>query len=168
MSDKVRVHEIAKELGIVSKEVVDKANAMGMSLKTASSSVSMEEAEKIMNYIMNPEADEPKQKKVTLKKAAPKEEAAEVLAEVEKQEPKETLEASEAPKKLLQEKKTQEIVVTETIKDETSVEKTTPAVQEQRIVPKKRSGLRIVKKKKPKVQEDYTVVKTENASAVSS
>jgi translation initiation factor IF-2 len=53
MMDKVRVHEIAKELGINSKEVVDKAAAMGLNVKTASSSVSIEEAEQIMNYIMN-------------------------------------------------------------------------------------------------------------------
>ena len=43
MSDKVRVSEIAKELGIASKEVVEKAQAMGLdSVKTASNSVSME------------------------------------------------------------------------------------------------------------------------------
>ena len=53
MMDKVRVHEIAKELGINSKEVVDKAAAMGLNVKTASSSVSIEEAEQIMNYIMS-------------------------------------------------------------------------------------------------------------------
>lgn len=53
MMDKVRVHEIAKELGINSKEVVDKASAIGLNVKTASSSVSIEEAEVIMNYIMS-------------------------------------------------------------------------------------------------------------------
>lgn len=53
MIDKVRVHEIAKELGINSKEVVDKAAAIGLNVKTASSSVSMVEAELIMNYIMS-------------------------------------------------------------------------------------------------------------------
>jgi translation initiation factor IF-2 len=58
MMDKVRVHEIAKELGINSKEVVDKAAAMGLNVKTASSTVSMEEAEKIMNYIMGGVAHE--------------------------------------------------------------------------------------------------------------
>ena len=58
MMDKVRVHEIAKELGINSKEVVDKAAAMGLNVKTASSTVSMEEAEKIMNYIMSGAAHE--------------------------------------------------------------------------------------------------------------
>lgn len=53
MMDKVRVHEIAKELGINSKEVVDKASAIGLNVKTASSTVSIEEAELIMNYIMS-------------------------------------------------------------------------------------------------------------------
>ena len=62
MIDKVRVHEIAKELGIKSKEVVDKATEMGLEVKTASSGVSPEEAEKIMNYIMNPAAAAPKPK----------------------------------------------------------------------------------------------------------
>ena len=47
MIDKVRVHEIATELGIKSKEVVDKAAEMGIDVKTASSSVSMEEAEQL-------------------------------------------------------------------------------------------------------------------------
>ena len=77
MSDKVRVHEIAKELGINSKEVVEKAAEMGLDVKTASSSVSMNDAEQIMNYIMNgAPAPTPEQPKVTVKKAAKTEENA--------------------------------------------------------------------------------------------
>jgi translation initiation factor IF-2 len=53
MSDKVKVSEIAKELGINSKEVIDKAATMGLVIKAVSSSVSMEEAEKIMNFVMS-------------------------------------------------------------------------------------------------------------------
>ena len=60
MMDKVRVHEIAKELGINSKEVVDKATAMGLNIKTASTSVSIEEAELIMKYIMSGAAYDPR------------------------------------------------------------------------------------------------------------
>lgn len=52
MIDKCRVHEIAKELGINSKEVVDAGNKIGMRLHTASSTVSIEEAEILMKYIM--------------------------------------------------------------------------------------------------------------------
>ncbi len=179
MNDKVRVHEIAKELGIVSKEVVEKANAMGMSLKTASSSVSMEEAEKIMNYIMNPEAAEPKPKKVTVKKAAPKVEA-EAPAKVETQAVAEVVEVKSEPVKEViketpapiseevkpQEVKAQEPVVAVEAPKEEKVNKNLAAIKE--VAPKKKSGLRIVKKKKPKIEEDYSVSKTENAAAVSS
>ena len=93
MSDKVRVHEIAKELGINSKEVVEKAAEMGLDVKTASSSVSMNDAEQIMNYIMNgAPAPTPEQPKVTVKKAEKSEEKApaeEKPAEEAKDEPKE-------------------------------------------------------------------------------
>lgn len=71
MSDKVRIHEIAKELGIPSKDVVDKVVAIGIDAKTASSSVSMEEAEKIMNFIMSGAQVESKPKPKLKKKSAP-------------------------------------------------------------------------------------------------
>ena len=75
MSEKVRVHEIAKELGIDSKEVVVKASEMGLVVKSASSSVSMEDAEKIANFIINgAPAPKPTTPKVTVKKAAKKDE----------------------------------------------------------------------------------------------
>ncbi|MEA2112301.1 MAG: translation initiation factor IF-2 [Campylobacterota bacterium] len=179
MNDKVRVHEIAKELGIVSKEVVEKANAMGMSLKTASSSVSMEEAEKIMNYIMNPEAAEPKPKKVTVKKAAPKaetapneeqpvvqKEVAEIKTDATVETPQDSPAASKEEPKPSQEDEEKKATVEKEAPKEEKVNKNLAAIKE--VAPKKKSGLRIVKKKKPKVQEDYSVYKTDNAAAVSS
>lgn len=51
--EKVRVHEIAKELGITSKEVVRIGSLLRIDVKTASSTVSMEEAETIVNVIMS-------------------------------------------------------------------------------------------------------------------
>ncbi|MDQ7067058.1 MAG: translation initiation factor IF-2 N-terminal domain-containing protein [Sulfurimonas sp.] len=59
MTDKVSVKEIADELGIASKDVLEKAKSMGIEVKAALSKVSMEEAEKIANYIMNGEDDKP-------------------------------------------------------------------------------------------------------------
>ncbi|MCW9026240.1 MAG: translation initiation factor IF-2 N-terminal domain-containing protein, partial [Thiovulaceae bacterium] len=88
MIDKVRVHEVATEMGIASKDVINKATEMGLVVKSAQSTVSMEDAEKIMNYIMNGDTPEPKnttQKPAKAKKA--KEEVEEVV-EV-KEEPKE-------------------------------------------------------------------------------
>jgi len=49
---KVRIHEIADELGIKSKEVVEKARELGLDVKTASSGVSPEDAQNIVNYVM--------------------------------------------------------------------------------------------------------------------
>ncbi|MBE0495072.1 MAG: translation initiation factor IF-2 [Campylobacterales bacterium] len=55
---KVRIHEIAKELGIKSKEVVEKATDMGLDVKSASSAVGSEEAEALMNFVLTGERQE--------------------------------------------------------------------------------------------------------------
>ena len=49
---KVKIHEIAKKIGINSKEVLEKAIELGMEVKTHMSSVTEEEAKKI-NFSMN-------------------------------------------------------------------------------------------------------------------
>ncbi len=152
MIDKVRVHEIATELGIKSKEVVDKAIEMGIDVKTASSSVSMEEAEKIMNFVMNPASFTPPKPKPTVKKAPKKEEA----TEEEKTEVKtSTEEVVESKSETVEEKPATEKVA-ETTKEEKAAEVSAPseAQVEKPLInkvttDKKRSGLKIVKKKKP-------------------
>jgi len=148
MSDKVRVSEIAKELGIASKEVVEKAQAMGLdSVKTASNSVSMEEAEKIANFIMSgttPAAPEPKVRVV--KKAAKAQEEAAAPAAVqneaaeapsEKAETAAVAEMEEAPEAEAPEKKAKPVSAA-------VVQQTEPALKQ--VTPIKRSGLRIKKK----------------------
>ena len=50
---KVRVHEIAKELGVKSKEVVEKAKEIDIDLKAASSVVSSDVAQNIVQYMMS-------------------------------------------------------------------------------------------------------------------
>lgn len=50
--DKVRIHEIAKEVGHTSKEVLEKANQIGLEVKSASSSVTLDNAERLMNFIL--------------------------------------------------------------------------------------------------------------------
>ncbi len=141
MMDKVRVHEIAKELGINSKEVVDKAAAMGLNVKTASSSVSIEEAEQIMNYIMSGASTETAAPKPT-PKAAPAEETPAVTV------PPKTEHAPVAA------------AVSE-VKNEPSEEAPSD------IEAPKRSGLKIVKKKRPQEEEFVAPVRQESI-AVSS
>jgi len=152
MIDKVRVHEIATELGIKSKEVVDKAVEMGIDVKTASSSVSMEEAEKIMNFVMNPASFTPPKPKPTIKKAPKKEEA----VEEEKTEAKAPVEESvQSQTEVVEEKPATETAV-EAPKEEKAAEVSAPSAAEKPLInkvstEKKRSGLKIVKKKKPAV-----------------
>ncbi len=162
MSDKVRVSEIAKEMGIASKEVVEKAQAMGMgNVKTASNAVTMEEAEKIVNFIINGTPPPPPQPKVrVVKKAAkeaPKASEPEAAAEVSKASP-----ATEAEPAVEAKKSTPE---TETVpKQEQAAEAETKPVEAiaepekapkktasplKQVTPIKRSGLRIKKKNKP-------------------
>ncbi len=167
MSEKVRVHEIAKELGITSKEVVEKASAMGLAVKTASSSVSVGEAEKIMDFVMNGPAVEEVAKPIIIKKKkvetpaeeAPTAQAEEISApetEEKATEIKAKPEAKEEAPVAKAEEKTEavaEVKPEETPVDEAKAEvapekEKAPLIKEVKVI--KKTGLRIVKKKKPK------------------
>ncbi len=194
MIEKVRVHEIAKELGIASKDVLEKAKKMGLEVKSAQSVVTMEQAESLANYIMNgddtTEAKKPKVVKKTSKKvnddtpeetkkdeqetpvvqeevAAEKKSSTETQAEVKKENEAET--ESEVKKEAEVEKETKAESIDEkekgvdekTPKEEApkkEVKKTTLRVVSPSLRPAiKKSGLKIVKKKKPKVEETYSM-----------
>jgi translation initiation factor IF-2 len=165
MTDKVSVKEIADELGIASKDVLEKAKSMGIEVKAAQSKVSMEQAEEIANYIMNGEEEKvvapPKPKTVKAKsdtpeEEAPKEEIAEetpkVETTVEKEVAKEETPAVETPVK---EEAPKEVAKAEVVEKESKspLKVVTPAIRPAI----KRSGLKIVKKKKPKVEENYNL-----------
>jgi len=193
MIDKVRIHEIAKELGIASKEVVDKASAMGLSVKTASSSVSMEEAEKIMDFIMTGGPAKPASKPKIVKKAAPSKEESPTPAQSEKEvsmvpvenDKEESAKTSQQPVKEVKEEpageesvasaETQRGTVSEKAAETTtgkasearkSAKKANGAAGLKEVVPIKRTGLRIVKKKRPvTVEETYNRV--DNVAKVS-
>jgi len=171
MIEKVRVHEIAKELGIASKDVLEKAKKIGFEVKSAQSVVTMEQAEKLANYIMNgdtPAPATPKPVKKAPKKAKSDTPEKEEEPKIEETSPKKetTKTSEEAPKSDAKEEKK----VVEEVKPETSTQekepevkkesKPAPKVQNKRpgpvIVPQiKRQGLKIVKKRKPKVEESF-------------
>ncbi len=89
---KVRVHEIAKELGVKSKEVVEKAKEIDIELKAASSAVSSDVAQNIVQYMMSgiiPEKKEdtkPKEKDRDIKKEEEKVKIVEKVIEKKKKE----------------------------------------------------------------------------------
>ncbi|MDD3463722.1 MAG: translation initiation factor IF-2 N-terminal domain-containing protein, partial [Sulfurospirillaceae bacterium] len=142
--DKVRIHEIAKELGIKSKDVAEKAVEIGLDVK-ASSAISPEEAEALMNYVLTgeyvgnskptPEVKSPKEeeKKAQEKpKEKPKTESKPVAKEIKTK----TIE----PKKVVQE----QVVEEEAQEQSLDISEATNV--------RKRRGLVIVKKKKPEVE----------------
>ncbi len=159
MTEKVRVHEIAKELGIASKDVLEKAKKMGLDVKSAQSVVTMEQAENIANYIINGEpavtesvksvkkeikeakSDTPKEKAPAKKETKRETKAKEVEIPVEKTaEKKETKSQTPQTKKAVKEESKSSLKVVQ------------PSIRP--VI--KKSGLTIVKKKKPKEEEIYS------------
>ena len=157
MTDKVSVSEIAKELGIASKDVLEKAKHMGIEVKAAQSKVSMEQAEEIANFIMNGGDLEPvsKPEPVVVKKAktqTPAEEKGEPQEEVKtsqsatpaSKESKATQELQKEIEPELEEKPKQNVQESASA----SLKVVTPAAKSI-----SKSGLKIVKKKKPGIEE---------------
>ncbi len=178
MTDKVSIKEIADELGITSKDVLEKAKSMGIEVKAAQSKVTMEQADGIANFIMNGEDEKPAPKKPKIIKKAktetPKVEVAveattteapkaeevktEVAPEVVTANEEPTKEAAvEAPKTeetLTEEKiETVEIAAPVKAKPKSTLRVVTPVSR----VGLKKSGLKIVKKKRPKIEENYNL-----------
>ena len=142
--DKVRIHEIASELGLKSKEVIEKANEIGIKAKAPTSSVSLEDAQKLTDYIINgiaPKKPVKKEEKEQKKSNKSKE---------KKEEKKEEKQKKEEVKKVAQKK------IKETKKEKES--------KKEGLAPKphKRRGLIIVKKKrKPKIEPEAKKEKVE-------
>ena len=138
----MRIHEIASELGLKSKDVLEKAKELGLKVKTPSSAVTFEEAEKLTEYIMSGAsavAETPKEEPKSDKKS-----------EVSKEEQKPQVEeVTTKEEDIRQEKKPQEQKPKTELK-EVKESLTPPGLR-------KRKGLVIVKKKKkeqePKKEE---------------
>ncbi|EOV6235820.1 translation initiation factor IF-2 [Campylobacter upsaliensis] len=135
---KVRIHEIAKELGYDSKDIIQKANELGLDIKTASNAVEPEIAAGIYEYIQTktiPAIFKKEEKKIgkNLKKEE-KPKAVKAKKETKKEELKEEIQEKVEPLK-------------EEAKEEIKEEKNEPQSLAGATLAKRR-GLVIVKKKK--------------------
>ena len=167
MAEKVRVHEIAKELGIASKEVLKKATEMGFEVKSAQSVVTMEQAEGLAKFIMNGEQNSSSEQEETVKATVtkvlnnvtpPKDEKVTVDSKVEETQVEKTEETTLDNKDV--EKKEEAPVEKKEEEKKGIVKKITKSTLKivQASAPKiKRSGLKIVKKKRPKIEENYNL-----------
>lgn len=168
MSDKVRVYEIAEEAGASSADVIAKAKDLNIDLKSPQSAVSYEDAEEITKYIMTGNSSRlpskspaSKAKKVVEKKTAEiSEEVKEIKIELEKVEviEKKNIEVAKKPE-------LKKVVISKPIPKpalKTQEEFDKPEVNPDnasKIVPKRR-GLVIVKKNKPRDEEELIVNKS--------
>ncbi len=147
--DKVRIKEIADELAQKSKDIVIKANELGINVKAANSSVTPEEAEMIMNYVLNGVKQKPSVAKDTETSLKPKVESKKEENLVKEKQttskPKAEKSSKTLPKKEEQTKDSKKKVeVKKEIKE--------PEIKKESIAQasvKKRRGLVIVKKKRP-------------------
>ncbi|QPH85898.1 translation initiation factor IF-2 [Campylobacter concisus] len=157
----VRISEIANELGYPSKEIVEKAQELGLKVKTHSNAVSLEEAEAIYEYVQTgviPDKFKKKKSEPKPKKESKKEAEKESVKKEEKQksEPKKATTKTESksvkaePKKeaqILEEKQKIEPKKEEIKVEQKQVEAPRPK-ESLADVTQKRRGLVIVKKKK--------------------
>lgn len=146
MSDKVKVSEVAQEAGATNQEIIVKAADLGFELKSGNSTVTFDQAEEILNYIVTGKSDKLKPKKPAAKKAQVKKEEApakpkEEVKQVEPETVKETT------------KEKTPVVETKTIDEE----KTKPKIVKPEITaPRRTGGLKIVKKNKPSTTVEST------------
>ncbi|ARR01184.1 translation initiation factor IF-2 [Campylobacter porcelli] len=80
---KIRIHEIAKELGSSSKKILEKAKELGFAVTTVSSAVSPEDAAKLYDYVQSGITPETKPAKKSSPKQLVKEEAPASVAQDE-------------------------------------------------------------------------------------
>ena len=50
---KIKIHEIAKEMGLTSKEIIEKANELGINVKSHLSAIEENQAEMIKEKLKN-------------------------------------------------------------------------------------------------------------------
>ena len=149
--EKVRIVEIAEEASTTSSVVIEKANELGIKVKSPQSSVDEMQAEEILNYIMTGEskllknAKAPKKKPTPKKKTTPK--------------PKQNTEGKK------QNKETKDTKVKEPLKQSKPKQKPKKQTQEQeetkknkeikkeKELPLRRRKLKIIKKKKIEDEE---------------
>ena len=164
--DKIRISQIAKEIGKTSKEILQKAQELGFEVKTASSAVTTEQAEELYNYVLSGKSVEIKTSKEETKKSTKTEKTTKTKKEESKL--KKTKE-DEIDKKTRtktstkdSKKESPKIATTEVLQEENPQE--SPKTQQESpkqdlpITPQenstiKRTGLRIVKKRDLKTEE---------------
>ena len=137
MSDKVRISEVAQETAKKPKEVLSACEALGIEAKAAQSSISLQDAEKLMEYLISGAPAPVKETKKSSPAAKPKADAP------KKDESKSIVEEKKAPSKAADPEQNDEN------DDEDDEERNKRSMAKAR----QGKGLRIVKKKRSDAEE---------------
>ena len=159
MDDKVRVYEVAEEAGASSTEVISKAAELGIDLKSPQSTLTFDQAEEIVNFMVSGKSNK-------VKAQPAKKEAAKPKTETKKEEPKvdpvkEVIKQAEAKKEAKEKEKL-------AIQQEPKKASSRKSLGEGE-APLKRRKLTIVKKKRPqKVQPEVNTTAEPKKQAMKS
>ncbi len=152
MSDKVKIADIAKELGLTNKEVVSKANEIGISAKAANSSVTEQDAENLMNFVLTgavPDVVKKDSVKASVKKVDTQEAKKDKKDEPAKEEkPKETKKTSTKKSSKEETKETKKQTSKKDLKEEEK-----PKAKEIKPAEEKKEEIKPKEAKEPKVKE---------------
>ncbi len=168
---KIKIEEVALEAGTSDKIALEKAKDLGLKVRAKNSTITEQEAENLMNYIITGKRPESTQKPESAKKAEEKKEAPKKSAKKDtvskkvakdkvsdadtksKSEPKaEAKTAKKAEEKKEESKKVEKPAIKESVAQEENKElKEEP--QEVKPKPKKRRGITATPKVTPKVEE---------------
>ena len=139
MDDKVRVYEVAEEAGASSNEVISKAAELGIDLKSPQSTLTFDQAEEIVNFMVSGKSDKVKAQPAKKAPAKPKKETKPEEAKVDPV--KEVIKQAEAKKEAKEKEKA-------AIQQEPKKASPRKSLGEGE-APLKRRKLTIVKKKRP-------------------
>ena len=185
MEDKVRVYEVAEESGASSSEVIAKAADLSITLKSPQSTLTFDQAEEIVTYIMTGKSKLLKvaTKKPTIKKATPtnvedsvlsekeettKVESAPMTEKVEVKEVKVVAKKEAAPKKVLKKVEPRKGITKVSSSKKSITKVSSPAKPVEKIVePVEKKVIEPIVEEKIKtvVKEEEKVVKTEEPTA---
>ena len=166
---KIRIHEIAKELGITSKDTVEKAVEMGFEVKAASSGVTPEEAESLINFILTGEKILPTvEKEVEIEKVEKAETKKKEETKTIKEKPKEVKKKVKKPVKEIEPKvqKEQQPVVKEKKKEEKQTKVPTPSKEEKPKEEKPKAEIS-EPEKTPEIKKEKDIKKVEEKVSLS-
>jgi translation initiation factor IF-2 len=156
---KVKVKEIAEELGLKNKDVIDKASEVGIDVKAANSSMDQQDAENLMKYIMTGQFDAPKKAK---EPAKPKAKKATPTPKKDSTTVKKSTKTTSAKKETTEEKP-KKVAKKEVVKkelDEPKEEKKEEKPSLAKSIVERRGLLIVNKKKKPKEQPKPEKIKS--------